>query len=124
MDTRYRILIVDDSLLMRKIITDIVNAAGHEVIGEASNGKDSIDLYRKLRPDLVAMDIIMPVMDGIAAVKELKKIDPNCLIVMISAMGQQQQVIEAIEAGAKDFIVKPFEPERVVSAIKRIMENR
>lgn len=117
-----RILIVDDAAFMRMMIKDILVKNGYEVVGEAENGQVAVDKYTELRPDLVTMDITMPEMDGIAAVKEIKAIDPNACIIMCSAMGQQSMVIDAIQAGARDFIVKPFQPERVLEAVSKALD--
>lgn len=117
-----RILIVDDAAFMRMMIKDILVKNGYEVVGEAENGQVAVERYTELRPDLVTMDITMPEMDGIAAVKEIKAIDPNACIIMCSAMGQQSMVIDAIQAGAKDFIVKPFQPERVLEAVGKALD--
>ncbi|MFJ7755191.1 response regulator [Peribacillus muralis] len=114
-----RILIVDDAKFMRMTLSNILSKAGHEVIGEGENGKEAIELYRNLQPDLVTMDITMPLMSGVDAVKEIKKEFQAAKVIMCSAMGQQKMVVEAIEAGAKDFIVKPFDESRVVDAINR-----
>jgi len=116
-----RVLIVDDAAFMRMMIKNILTSNGYEVVGEAENGVQAVEKYKELKPDLVTMDITMPEMDGIAAVKEIKKIDPNARIIMCSAMGQQSMVIEAIQAGAKDFIVKPFNPQRVLDAVERAL---
>jgi len=119
-----KVLVVDDALFMRKMLSDILKKEGFEVVGEADNGKDAIEKYKELKPDLVTMDIVMPKMeeiDGIAAVREIVKIDPQAKIIMVSAMGQHALVVEAIQAGAKDFIVKPFQPSRVVEAIRRVL---
>lgn len=116
-----RVLIVDDAKFMRMTLSNILNKAGHEVVGEGENGKDAISLYRDLKPDLVTLDITMPEMSGLEAVREIKKEFPNAKVIMCSAMGQQKMVVEAIEAGAKDFIVKPFDEARVVDAINRII---
>ncbi|WP_019532545.1 response regulator [Paenibacillus ginsengihumi] len=116
-----RILIVDDAAFMRMMIRDILTKNGYEVVGEANDGAQAIEKYKELRPDLVTMDITMPEMDGIQALKEIKKIDPNAKVIMCSAMGQQAMVIDAIQAGAKDFIVKPFQADRVIEAIKKTM---
>jgi len=116
-----RILIIDDAKFMRITLRNILINANHEVIGEGENGKEAIELYREFRPDLVTMDITMPEMDGIEAVKMIKKEFPNAKIVMCSAMGQQKMVVEAIEAGAKDFIIKPFDELRVTDAINRVL---
>lgn len=115
------ILIVDDASFMRMMIKDILTKNGFEVIGEAENGAVAIEKYKELKPSLVIMDITMPEVDGIQAVKEIKKIDEDANIVMCSAMGQQSMVIEAIQAGAKDFIVKPFQADRVVEAVKKAL---
>lgn len=114
-----RILVVDDAAFMRMMIKDILTKNGYVVVGEADNGAVAIEKYQELKPDLVTMDITMPEMDGIAAVREIKKLDPNARIIMCSAMGQQAMVIDAIQAGAKDFIVKPFQPERVLEAVSK-----
>ncbi len=116
-----RILIVDDAAFMRMMIKNILTSNGYEVVGEAENGLQAVEKYKELKPDLVTMDITMPEMDGITAVKEIKKIDPNARIIMCSAMGQQSMVIEAIQAGAKDFIVKPFNPQRVLEAVEKAL---
>lgn len=116
-----RVLIVDDAAFMRMMIKDILTKNGYEVVGEASDGTQAIEKFKELTPDLVTMDITMPEMDGIAALKEIKKIDPNAKVIMCSAMGQQAMVIDAIQAGAKDFIVKPFQADRVIEAIKKTM---
>ncbi|HYK73903.1 MAG TPA: response regulator [Pseudoneobacillus sp.] len=115
------ILIVDDAKFMRMTLTQILVKAQHEVIGEADNGIKAVELYRELKPDLVTMDITMPEKSGIEAVKEIKEQFPNARIIMCSAMGQQKMVVEAIEAGAKDFIVKPFDEGRVLDAINRVL---
>ncbi|CAK4836470.1 response regulator [Paenibacillus psychroresistens] len=116
-----RILIVDDAAFMRMMIRDILTKNGYEVCGEANDGAQAIEKFKEVKPDLVTMDITMPEMDGIAALKEIKKIDPLAKVVMCSAMGQQAMVIDAIQAGAKDFIVKPFQPDRVIEAIKKTL---
>jgi two-component system chemotaxis response regulator CheY len=116
-----RILIVDDAAFMRMMIRDILSKNGFEVCGEAHDGAQAIEKFKELKPDLITMDITMPEMDGIQALKEIKKLDPNVKIIMCSAMGQQAMVIDAIQAGAKDFIVKPFQADRVVEAIKKTL---
>ncbi|AUG57963.1 MAG TPA: response regulator [Ruminiclostridium sp.] len=116
-----KILIVDDAAFMRMMIKDILTKNGYEVVGEAENGAKAIEKFKELSPDLVIMDITMPELDGIAAVKEIKKIDGDSKIIMCSAMGQQAMVIESIQAGARDFIVKPFQAERVVEAVKKVL---
>lgn len=117
-----KVLIVDDAAFMRMMIKDILAKNGFEVVGEAADGVQAIEKYKELTPDLVTMDITMPEMDGIAALKEIKSIDPNSIVIMCSAMGQQAMVIDAIQAGAKDFIVKPFQAERVLEAINKALE--
>jgi two-component system chemotaxis response regulator CheY len=116
-----RILIVDDAAFMRMMIRDILTKNGYEVCGEANDGAQAIEKFKEFRPDLITMDITMPEMDGINALKEIKKIDPNAKVIMCSAMGQQAMVIDAIQAGAKDFIVKPFQADRVIEAIRKTM---
>ncbi|MFD0049457.1 response regulator [Actinomycetes bacterium NPDC127524] len=117
-----RILIVDDAKFMRITLSNILTKADHEIIGEGENGREAVNLYRELHPDLVTMDITMPVMSGLDAVKEIKSEFPDAKVIMCSAMGQQKMVVEAIEAGAKDFIVKPFDENRVVEAISRVLD--
>ena len=116
-----KVLIVDDSRTSRKILKGILESEGYDVIGEATNGQEGYDKYAELKPDVVTMDITMPEMNGIDAVKAIKALDPSVKIVMVSAMGQQPMVIEAIQAGANDFIVKPFQPERVIEAITKVL---
>ncbi len=115
------ILVVDDAAFMRMMVKDVLVKNGFEVIGEAENGARAIEKFKELNPELTIMDITMPEIDGIQAVKEIKKIDPNAKVIMCSAMGQQAMVIEAIQAGAKDFIVKPFQADRVIEAVKKVM---
>ncbi|MCA0754045.1 response regulator [Paenibacillus sp. N4] len=116
-----RILIVDDAAFMRMMIRDILTKNGYEVVGEAQDGAQAVEKYKELKPDLTTMDITMPEMDGISALKEIKKLDSNAKVIMCSAMGQQAMVIDAIQAGAKDFIVKPFQADRVIEAIKKTL---
>ncbi len=116
-----RILIVDDAAFMRMMIRDILSKNGYEVVGEAQDGAQAIEKYKELQPDLITMDITMPEMDGITALKEIRKLDTNAKVIMCSAMGQQAMVIDAIQAGAKDFIVKPFQADRVIEAIKKTL---
>ncbi|MDD3364750.1 MAG: response regulator [Syntrophomonas sp.] len=116
-----RVLVVDDAAFMRMMIKDILSKNGYEVVGEAENGMIAIDKYKEVLPDLVTMDITMPEMDGIAAVKEIVAFDSKARVIMCSAMGQQAMVIDAIQAGAKDFIVKPFQPERVLEAVSKAL---
>jgi two-component system chemotaxis response regulator CheY len=114
-----KILIVDDAAFMRMMIKEILTKNGFEVIGEAQDGKEAVTKYKELQPDLVTLDITMPEMDGLGALKEIRSYDPNAKVIMCSAMGQQAMVIDAIQAGAKDFIVKPFQADRVLEAIKK-----
>ncbi|HWL24088.1 MAG TPA: response regulator [Ureibacillus sp.] len=116
-----KILVVDDAKFMRMTLSNILKKANHQVVGEAENGQEAIERYRDLNPDLVTMDITMPVMSGLDAVKGIKQEFPAAKVIMCSAMGQQKMVVEAIEAGAKDFIVKPFDEGRVIEAINRTL---
>ncbi|MCD6254148.1 MAG: response regulator [Thermotogae bacterium] len=118
-----KVLIVDDAAFMRMLLKDIITKAGYEVVGEAGNGVEAVQKYKELKPDMVTMDITMPQMDGIQAIKEIKKIDPDAKIIVCSAMGQQAMVVEAIQAGAKDFIVKPFQHSRVVEALTKVSKG-
>ncbi len=117
----HRVLVCDDAIFMRTMISDILSGAGYDVVGEAETGVQAIERYRELKPDLVTMDIVMPDMGGIDAVREICKGDANAKILMCSAMGQQALVVEAIQAGAKDFVVKPFQPSRVLEAVQRVL---
>ena len=112
-----KVLIVDDAAFMRMMIKDILEKNDFEIVGEANNGIVAVDMYKKEKPDVVTMDITMPDMDGIEAVKQIKAFDPNAKIIMCSAMGQQSMVMDAIRAGAKDFIVKPFQAERAIKKV-------
>lgn len=114
------VLITDDTAFMRMTLRNVIEKNGYEVVGEASDGEQAIELYKELRPDMVTMDITMPKMDGITAIKEIMRIDPEAKIIVCSAMGQKPMVIEALSAGAKDFLVKPFDAERVVESLRKI----
>jgi two-component system, chemotaxis family, chemotaxis protein CheY len=116
-----RVLICDDAIFMRTMIADILKQAGFDVIGEAETGAQAVTRFRELRPDLVTMDIVMPDMGGIDAVREIVREAPEARILMCSAMGQQALVIEAIQAGARDFVIKPFQPSRLIEAVKRVL---
>ncbi|MCS6776730.1 MAG: response regulator [Chloroherpetonaceae bacterium] len=116
-----RVLITDDALFMRVTLKNILTKGGYEIAGEASNGLESVELYKQTKPDLVTMDITMPEMDGITALKEIKKADPQANVIMCTAMGQKSMVMEAVAAGARDFIVKPFQPEKVLEAVQKII---
>ncbi|MDT8859572.1 response regulator [Alkalihalobacillus sp. MEB130] len=115
------VLIVDDAAFMRMMIKDILSKNGFEIAGEAANGAEAVEKFKEVNPDLVTMDITMPEMDGIQALKEIRQIDSNAKVIMCSAMGQQSMVIDAIQSGAKDFIVKPFQADRVLEAIKKVL---
>ena len=115
------ILLVDDAAFMRMMLKDILVKNGYEVLGEAENGLKAVEKYKELNPDLVIMDITMPEMDGIEAVKDIKEINPSAAVIMCSAMGQQSMVIEAIQSGAKDFIVKPFQADRIIEAVRKVI---
>ncbi|MFH1542554.1 MAG: response regulator [bacterium] len=120
------ILVTDDAVFTRKLLTDILKKEGHTVVGEAATAVEAVQQYKKLKPDLVTMDIIMPEtegMDGIGAVKAIIKDDPNAKIIMVSAMGQQEMMVDAIQAGAKDFIVKPFQPSNVINAVNKLLKR-
>jgi len=119
-----RVLIVDDAIFMRRMIADILKKEGFEIVGEAGTGAQAVETYRQLQPDLVTMDIIMPDMSGIDAVREIMKEYSNAKILMVSAMGQQSLVVEAIQAGAKDFVIKPFQPSRVLESVNRILNMK
>lgn len=115
-----RILIVDDAAFMRMMLKDIFTKNGHEVVGEAGDGNEAVARYKELSPDLVTMDITMPNKDGIQALKEIRAINSNAKVIMCSAMGQQAMVIDAVQSGAKDFIVKPFQADKVMESINKL----
>ena len=115
------ILICDDAAFMRMMIKEILTKNGYNIAGEAENGAKAVEKYNELKPDLVLMDITMPEMDGIQALKKIKETDPNASVIMCSAMGQQAMVIESIQSGAKDFIVKPFQADRVLEAVQKVV---
>jgi two-component system chemotaxis response regulator CheY len=118
-----RVLIADDASFMRQMIRDIIEPEGFEVVGEASDGVEVVEKFKELHPDMVMMDIVMPKRSGIDAVKGIMTMDPTARVVMCSALGQETLVMEAIQAGAKDFIVKPFKPEAVVATLKKALEK-
>jgi two-component system chemotaxis response regulator CheY len=118
-----RVLIADDASFMRQMIREIIEPEGHEVVGEATNGVEAVDLFKELAPDLVTMDIVMPKRSGIDAVKRILAEHPTACIVMCSALGQESLVMEALQAGARDFIVKPFKPDNVLATLKKILEK-
>ncbi len=115
------VLVCDDAVFMRTMLSDILQQAGYTVVGQAETGAVAVEKYKELRPDLVTMDIVMPDMGGIDAVRTITAFDPYARVVMCSAMGQQALVVDAIEAGAKDFVVKPFQASRVLEAVQRVM---
>lgn len=114
---------VDDTAFMRMMVRKIVERMGHDVVAEASNGLEAVDLYGKLNPDVVTMDITMPEMDGLHAVRAIKAIDSSAKIVMCSAMGQKEMVVDAIKSGAKDFIVKPFQEDKVIEVLSKVLAS-
>lgn len=115
------VLIVDDLAFIKIVLRDILEKSGFRVVGEASNGEEAIAKYQDTRPDVVLMDITMPGMDGLTALKNIRSIDPEARVIICSALGQQRLIVQAIQLGAKDFIVKPFQPQRVVSALKKAL---
>jgi len=115
------VLLVDDAAIMRMMLKQILTDNGYDVVGEAENGLKAVEKYKELKPRLVIMDITMPEMNGIQATKNIREIDGNALVVMCSAMGQQSMVIESIQSGARDFIVKPFQPDRVLEAVQKVI---
>src|SRR3954449_2515937 len=116
-----RVLVVDDAAFMRKMVTDALSSGGHEIVGEAGNGAEAVQRYQELRPDVMTLDITMPEKDGLAALAEIMASDPGAKVVMCSALGQESKVLESIKLGAKDFVVKPFQPDRVLSAIDKAL---
>jgi two-component system chemotaxis response regulator CheY len=118
-----RVLVADDASFMRQMIREIVEAEGHEVVGEASDGDEAVTEFKRLHPDVVTMDIVMPRRSGIDAVKGIVALDPSARIVMCSALGQESLVQEALQAGALDFIVKPFKPDAVVATLGKVLEK-
>ena len=115
------VLVCDDAIFMRTLVSDILQQAGFDVVGQAETGSQAVEEYKRLRPDLVTMDIVMPDLGGIDAVREITAFDPDAKVLMCSAMGQQALVVEAIQAGAKDFVVKPFQASRVLEAVQRVL---
>jgi two-component system chemotaxis response regulator CheY len=115
-----KVLIVDDTAFMRKLLRNILFSGGFDIVGEAENGKQAVELYKQLKPDIVTMDIVMPEMNGIEALKEIKKMDPNAKVVMCTAVGQEQMVKAAIKLGARGYIVKPFQAPKVIEELKKV----
>jgi two-component system chemotaxis response regulator CheY len=116
-----RVLVIDDAAFMRKMLGDVLSKAGHEVVGEGANGNEAVEQFQQLRPDIMTLDITMPEKDGLTALKEILSVEPGARIVMCSALGQESKVLEAIKAGARDFVVKPFQADRVVDAIGKAL---
>lgn len=116
-----RVLVVDDAAFMRKMVGDALTKGGHEVVGEAGNGAEAIVRFQELKPDLTTLDITMPEKDGLTALREILTMEPAAKVVMCSALGQESKVLESIKAGAKDFVVKPFQPSRVLEAVQRVL---
>ncbi|RAV14380.1 two-component system response regulator [Paenibacillus contaminans] len=116
-----KIMVVDDAVFMRTMMKEILKSEGFEIVAEAANGEEAVQLYKQVKPDVVTMDITMPEMDGVDALAAIKKIDPQAKVIMCSAMGQQEMVIRAIRAGAMDFIVKPIQKDRVIAAVKKVL---
>ncbi len=116
-----RVLVVDDAAFMRKMVSDALTKGGHEVVGHAGNGNEAVEQFRELRPDLTTLDITMPEKDGLAALKDIIELDPGAKVVMCSALGQESKVLESIKLGAKDFVVKPFQPDRVIDAVSKAL---
>ena len=116
-----RVLVVDDAAFMRKMVSDALTKGGHEVVGEAANGQEAVERFQELKPEVTTLDITMPEMDGIAAQKAILEVDPGARVVMCSALGQESKVLESIKAGARDFVVKPFQPERVLDAVGKAL---
>ena len=117
-----RVLVVDDAAFMRKLLSDALASGGHEVVGEAGNGEEAVDRFQELRPELTTLDITMPEKDGLAALADIMAIDPNAKVVMCSALGQEGKVLEAVKLGARDFVVKPFQPARVLEAVTKALD--
>jgi two-component system chemotaxis response regulator CheY len=116
-----RVLVVDDAAFMRKMVTDALTKGGHDVVGEAGNGSEAVERWQELRPDLITLDITMPEKDGLSALKEIIALDPGAKVVMCSALGQESKVLESIKLGAKDFVVKPFQADRVLDAVSKAL---
>jgi two-component system, chemotaxis family, chemotaxis protein CheY len=116
-----RVLVVDDAAFMRKVVSDALASGGHEVVGEAGNGTEAVERYQELSPELVTLDITMPEKDGLEALREIISIDPGARVLMCSALGQEAKVIESIQKGAKDFVVKPFQPAQLLEAVGKAL---
>lgn len=124
MSSNARVLIVDDEMFMRQILRDILQRASFEVVGEATNGEEAVQQYRQLQPDVVLMDIIMPRMDGIEATRQILSLDPQARVVMCTALGQEGILKKALQLGARDFLVKPFRPEKIIEALHKSLSEK
>jgi two-component system, chemotaxis family, chemotaxis protein CheY len=116
-----RVLVVDDAAFMRKLVSDVLTKGGHEVVGEAGNGVEAITRFQELKPEVMTLDITMPEKDGLSALKDIMELEPSARVVMCSALGQESKVLESIKLGAKDFVVKPFQPDRVLEAVAKAL---
>ena len=116
-----RVLVVDDAAFMRRLVTDALTRGGHEVVGEGANGAEAVARYQELKPELTTLDITMPEKDGLQALKDIIALDPSARIIMCSALGQETKVLEAVKSGAKDFVVKPFQADRVIDAVGKAL---
>ncbi len=116
-----RILVVDDAAFMRKMVSDALIKGGHEIVGEAGNGIEAVSRFQELKPEVTTLDITMPEKDGLSALREIIEIDPSARVIMCSALGQESKVLESIKLGAKDFVVKPFQPDRVLEAVGKAL---
>ncbi len=116
-----RILVTDDARFMRLMLVKILKRQGHEIVGEAQNGEEAIEKYARLRPELLTMDVVMPKLNGIKAVQKIMQLDPRARIIMVTALGQEAMVKEAIKSGAKDYVVKPFKTDQVIKAVERVL---
>jgi two-component system chemotaxis response regulator CheY len=116
-----RVLVVDDAAFMRKMVSDALAKGGHEVVGEGANGAEAVTRFQELQPELITLDITMPEKDGLTALKEIVALDPDARVIMCSALGQESKVLEAVKSGAKDFVVKPFQPERILDAAAKAL---
>ena len=116
-----RVLVVDDAAFMRKMVTDALTKGGHEVVGEGANGAEAVERYQELKPELTTLDITMPEKDGLEALKEIVALDPSAKVIMCSALGQESKVLEAVKSGAKDFVVKPFQADRILDAAAKAL---
>lgn len=117
-----KILLVDDSKTSRKILRGLLEADGHEIVGEAVNGEDGVTKFKELRPELTTMDITMPVMDGLEALKQIMEFDASSKVIMITAAGQKTKMVDAVKYGAAEFLTKPFEPDQITEIVKKVLK--